>query len=190
MGFVKDMSKLDLNTLVGGRHLTMPVRLVRQGIMVKFDALIDSGANGYAFLDSNTLRHLNRFSEAQTRKLPNPIPIQGYNGSVGKNYVSFVSYFDLHVDKRIQRKTPFLILPLGNHPLILGRKWLQHNDVWLNCRLHRLKWPDDTPPSHNLARYIEIPHHELFAEKTISRKSQRDADRRDRLMDRQILANR
>ncbi|EDO04015.1 hypothetical protein SS1G_06497 [Sclerotinia sclerotiorum 1980 UF-70] len=180
--------RLDLRTLLGGPHITVPIMLVRDGIAVKFDALIDSGANGYAFMDPATVKHLDLLSKAKTRKLPKPLSVKGYDGTIGKYDISFVSYFDLHIDKRIQRKTPFLILPLGSHRIILGRQWLAYHDIWLNCRRRQFRWPESTPPSVSFSRYITIPRNSLPIQKTINRYHQYDADRRDRKFGKDIAA--
>ncbi|ESZ90499.1 hypothetical protein SBOR_9116 [Sclerotinia borealis F-4128] len=53
IGQIQDMSYLDLHTLIGGRYLSFPITLVKDGIALKTQGLIDSGANGYALIDQN-----------------------------------------------------------------------------------------------------------------------------------------
>jgi hypothetical protein len=47
-----------------------------------------------------------------------------------------------------------LILDLGSHNLILGRKWLAYHDIWLDVRNRRLLWPDQPRDSRPVTREI------------------------------------
>jgi hypothetical protein len=38
---------------------------------------------------------------------------------------------------------PMLIADLGQHDLILGRKWFAENKIWLNPGERELVWPED-----------------------------------------------
>jgi hypothetical protein len=41
---------------------------------------------------------------------------------------------------------PFLVTDFGSYTVILGRKWLAEQDVWLDIRNHRLVWPNERTP--------------------------------------------
>ena len=48
--------QLDLKQLLGGESFLFPCTLTRHGIGVKITALIDTGAEGHAFIDRNCAR--------------------------------------------------------------------------------------------------------------------------------------
>src|SRR5204863_4488924 len=66
-----------------------------------------------------------------------------------------------------QTNIPFCILDLGNHDIILGLKWMEYFDIWLNPRNRRLVWPDDesrlAPPSFH--REIRTHRQEIMQRK-------------------------
>ncbi|ESZ92702.1 hypothetical protein SBOR_6914 [Sclerotinia borealis F-4128] len=117
------------------------------------DFLPHSGANGYALIDQNLVKHLDYRTKPVTRKLPTPIPIKGYSGIVG-SHVSYVTYFTLIIDKRIQ-----------------------------HCRRQQLQWCADYPPTASYAKYFYIDPQTIHLRDTINRKHQQDAIRRDTAID-------
>ncbi|KAG5985888.1 hypothetical protein E4U52_000822, partial [Claviceps spartinae] len=46
---------------------------------------------------------------------------------------------------RSEAAVPFIELDLGEHDIILGRRWLAWNDVLPDARRHQLSWPDSRP---------------------------------------------
>lgn len=67
----------------------------------------------------------------------------------------------LSIDGRRQRDIPMLILDLGSHDIILGRKWFTHFDIWLDVRNQRLLWPRTHPSTPTFAREICMPRENL-----------------------------
>ena len=47
-----NLSKIDLSRLMGGRHFTLPCTVSKNGFGVPLTALADSGANGFAFINT------------------------------------------------------------------------------------------------------------------------------------------
>ena len=78
-----------------------------------------------------------RFLDVSPITLPTPCPVKGYDGKPGKPVTQILT-LHLAIDGRRQRDIPMLILDLGSHDLILGRKWFSHFDVWLDVRKRRL----------------------------------------------------
>ena len=51
------MRYLDVRKLLGGNSLTIPYTLTHNGLSYPIYALIDSRANGYAFIDASLLKN-------------------------------------------------------------------------------------------------------------------------------------
>ena len=178
------MSDVDLSRLVGGKGCSIPCTLFRNGYQVFTSALADSGANAFTLMDSQCAQKLSEFLNAPFEKLPNPIPIRGYNGQRGQPITS-VLRIHLRVDGRRQYNVPFLVADLGGYDIILGRKWLSYLNLQLDVRARRLIWPENLPPTpvfikeisvtmENLLRPIRNPAH------------QADADRRDKAFQKDV----
>jgi hypothetical protein len=89
------------------------------------------------------------------QRLPEPIYVKGYDGQSLKS-VTHVLRLHLIVDGRRLPDLPLLILDLGTHDLILGRKWFDHLNVLVNCRNRCLEWPLDLEPSYSAVQEIPI----------------------------------
>lgn len=171
------MRYLDVTQILGGDTMTSSCVLSKAGIGYRVSALIDTGANGYAFIDQSLLKLLTRMLVPFIQSLPHSIPIKGYNGISGQPITHFV-HLILTIDHRIQSFTPFLITNHGNNGIILGRKLLAQHGVLPDCTNKRLIWPSLYPPTYNCARQIMI---QLRDEPKINYRHQRAADRRDAL---------
>jgi len=174
------MRYLDLTKLLGGESLTTRVTLTKNGLAYKVSALLDSGANGYYFIDYSLLKSLSFFLHPLIQRLPTSIPIKGYNGASGTP-ITHYTLLNLTVDKRIQSFTPFLITHLGNHSVILGRTWLAEHQVLLDTARRRLIWPKDYLLTTSYSHTIEITD---LRKKQINTRHQHDADRRNAALDR------
>ena len=115
------MRNLDLTKLLGGDSLTTRVTLTSNGLSYKVSALLDTGANGYALIDSGLLKSLPPFFKISIRPLPSPFHVKTFNGSSGRSITRYAS-INMTVDKRLQTFTPFLVTNLGSHGIILGRQ--------------------------------------------------------------------
>ncbi|KAK6581620.1 hypothetical protein PZA11_006311 [Diplocarpon coronariae] len=176
------MRYLDLRNLLGGDSMTKRILLSKNGISYKVSALIDTGANGYALIDSALLKSLSSFLKPLIRILPVPFPVKGYNGSRGST-ITYYILLNLCIDQRIQSFTPFLITNLGNYRVILGRAWLEEHKVSINCASRKLTWPDSYPPTVSFAKNIEITNTKW---QNLDQYHQRNATRRDTVLERSL----
>jgi hypothetical protein len=71
-----------------------------------------------------------------------------------------------------------LILDLGSHDLILGRKWLSYHDIWLDVRNRRLLWPDQPRENYLETREILTTRERLWPQQ-IDPQHQADVVQRD-----------
>ncbi len=122
---------------MGGKHFTVPCTISRNGYGIDLDALVDTGANGFAFIDTACAIDIARFLSVKATRLERPIDVKGFDGKPGKT-VTHILVLHLSIDGRRQADLPFCILDLGNHDVILGLKWMEYFNIWLNPRCRRL----------------------------------------------------
>ena len=92
---------------------------------VNVHAMLDSGCQGYAFLDQNWARDHNvPFYPARR-----PFQLYGFDGDEKEDaFVRYYTRIDLRIGGHVQRDVPFYITPLAHYPIILGHAWLiKHN---------------------------------------------------------------
>jgi hypothetical protein len=95
--------------------------LSTNGTSVASRALIDSGANGFIFVNTLFAIDLARSFNITTAWLPSPIQVKGYNGRPRKPVTYYIQLY-LTVNQRRQYNMPLLILDSGSHDIIIGRK--------------------------------------------------------------------
>ncbi|KAK1773006.1 hypothetical protein QBC45DRAFT_133911, partial [Copromyces sp. CBS 386.78] len=145
------------------------------------DALIDTGANGYLFVSR-------RFAEIlKKRLLIEPIydfPARGVSDYQGKTSqkIDEVIKASLRISSRTTVPDFFIVINM-NHDLIIGRKWLDLHDVWIDCKNRRVLFPPEWKPDPDWMRNssLEVSHGPGLQ----NPEYQRDADRRDLLIDRE-----
>jgi transposase InsO family protein len=119
-----------------------------------------------------------KFLDVSPISLSHPCPVKGYDGRPGKP-ISEVLMLHLEVDGHRQKNIPFLILDLGNYDLILGRKWFEKFDIWLDPRNKRLLWPREQSSDSNFTKEICTPRENLRITAILPR-HQADVEKRDR----------
>ena len=72
-----------------------------------------------------------------------------------------------------------LILDLGSHDIILGRKWFTQFDIWLDVRNQKLLWPRTHLTEPTFAKEICTPRENLQITAILPR-HQADVEKRDR----------
>jgi hypothetical protein len=140
---------------MGGPHLTIPCSLSNNGYSVKLKALADSRANGFVFIDTLCASDIAKFLGVKAQKLPQPVKVKGYDGRAGNAITHFLR-LHLTINGRRQYNLPLLILDLGSHDLILGRKWLKHFCILVDAAAGCLRWPADIGPSYSAIKEIKV----------------------------------
>ena len=176
------MRFLDLTKLMGGDSMSLSCAISKNGYSYQTRALIDSGANGLAFIDTTLLTLLFPMFKPRFIALETPIEVKSYNGTRGSAITHFV-YLNLTVDYRQQSYLPFMITDLGSYSVILGRIWLAETRAKLDCFNRCLEWPLERPPTLSLSKNIELTRQSLRRPK-IDRLRQKDAEERDIRLDR------
>ena len=106
--------------------------------------MVDTGANGYTFINQKTVRIAWKLLNLTRTELPKPIPVTGFDDNQ-KHQLTHVTKAHLCINRRNESEVPFLELDIGAHNIILGWKWLAVNDILVNYRRRRLIWPKDRP---------------------------------------------
>jgi len=147
--------------LIGGRAFTVSCNLSSNGKTVtQLFALPDTGANGFAFMDTRCAVTTAKFLGLPFERLKKPIAIKGYDGHRGKAVTHYLRC-TLAIDNRRLVRVPFLVLDLGNHDLILGALWFAHFDVMPDLRRRRLRWPENLPPYPYFAKELKRSYTDL-----------------------------
>jgi hypothetical protein len=162
---------------MGGKHLTLPCTLSKNGYAVNIKALGDTRANGFSFIDTRFAVDLAKFLNVKAQRLPFTIPIKGYDGKQG-NAISHIIRFHFTINGRRQYHHPFLILDLGNHDVILGREWFASFNVLVDCANRCLQWPANQPPSYSVLKEIPVLRSSLVLSPP-TKEHQEDAQARD-----------
>ena len=145
---------------MGGPQFTVPCSLSMNGYTVALRTLLDSGANGLAFVDTRCANDLAKFLNLIPTPLPEPIPVKGYD-SKSRATVTHILRAHLTIDGRRQYNLPLLILDLGSHDLILGRKWFDYFRILLDVHNRRLHWPVEIPPTYSAVREIKLTRDDI-----------------------------
>ena len=174
-----------MQKLLGGEQdsFTLGVQVAGNGVSIAINALIDTGANGYVFLNTALAIRLAQFFGVGTLPLIQDCPVRGYDGRMGEP-ITHAIVLGLRVDGRKLADTPMLIADLGKHDIILGKAWLAENKVLPDCTSNRLLWPDELPPWKEVANQLvwTLPKTILRRGDRMSVNHQRDADQRDKLL--------
>ena len=134
--------EIDLSKLLGGQGFHVDSQLAYNGLSFPVTTLADTGANGYLFIDTKKAIELARFYNIPTEPLKQPAKTRGFSGSAGPQITHAIK-LHLIVGGRRFLDQPFLILNLGQHEAIIGRRWFDEHDVWLDVRNRRLVWPHE-----------------------------------------------
>jgi hypothetical protein len=166
-----------LSQLLGGEHFTVPCKIAYNGYAIQTSGLADSGANGFVFINTRLAHDLMKFLNVTPTRLATPCTVKGYDGRPGKP-VSEILILHLEIDGRRQKNIPMLILDLGSHDIILGRKWFTQFDIWLDVRNQRLLWPRMRLSTPTFAKEICTPRENLQVTAILPR-HQADVEKRD-----------
>ena len=92
-----DLQEIDLSSLIGGLSLTFACTLHKNRIAVQVQALSDTGACRYVFLDSSFASDLCCVFGLKPQRLPNAVCLKGYDSKKGST-ISYYLSFNLEVD--------------------------------------------------------------------------------------------
>jgi predicted aspartyl protease len=179
--------ELDLSQLLGGKSFTVPSQIASNGYSVSLSSLVDSGANGYLFIDTQRAIEAAKFLGVPVYPLPKHCGTKGFDGRPGVP-IAHAIILHLWVDGRRFLRAPMLITDLGQYDMIIGRNWLAKHDVWLNMKDQRLIWPEQRSLLEEVqSKQMTVVPKEILKRPTPQEAThhQEDADRLDRLIEKQ-----
>ena len=150
---------------MGGSPLTVPCTLTKNGIGIDIDILADTGANGFAFIDTTLANQLCEGLGLKLTPLARTIRAKGYNGCNGQAASHYLN-INLIVEGRHQYNIPFIVLNLGAHEVILGHMWFEYFWVNLDVAGRKLIWPLKNTPTPLFMQIIWIAHKGLVHQTT------------------------
>jgi hypothetical protein len=169
---------------MGGKAFTMDCTITTNGYGTPTAALIDSGANGFSFINTLLAYDIAKFHGLKVSKLPRPIRVKGYDNKVATSATRYIR-FGLLLDHRKFVNMPFVILDIGNHDVILGKTFFEYYNTKLDVKGRKLLWPPTLLPSMSVLR-PRIIARELLLPQDISdatkQQYQTDIERRDKLL--------
>jgi hypothetical protein len=163
--------------LLGGTAFTIACTVSNNGLGIRTSSLVDTRANGHTFIDTKFVKTVEHFLGVSPVPLQTPCKVRGFDGQQTTPITHSIE-LALMVDGR-RIRTPMLIVELGEHDMILGRKWFVGTGVLIDCKNRRLIWPDSQPQAKKWGRILTTTK-KILETTGASSQHQQDADRRDR----------
>ncbi len=110
---------MDTARVLGGKSLRIPVLLSYNGIAVKVNALLDSGADGYLYLNRSIAPKVRAAIGAPQDQLTRAADLKGYRTD-DSDKVTTVLQAHLTIDGIKLLNEPFVEADLGNNEVIIG----------------------------------------------------------------------
>ena len=169
---------------MGGDSLTIACTLRKDAMQTtEIQALCDTGASGYVFLNTRLASDLCRHFGLKLQQLPHPIYPKGYDGKKGSPITQYLTFI-IEIDGRRTYDLPMLVIGLDSHDIIIGRNFFYDLRICIDVFHRRLRWPKESPPNHRYSRTLATYTREGIRSVPIDRQAQQDMFRRDRLIDR------
>ena len=103
----------------------------------RLETLIDTGATDYAFIDREIAQLVCNMLSMKPVPLLKPKPLTGFDGRHAPP-ITHAIYPKLTIELHSELTAPLLITDLGNHPIILGKPWMNRHEVILNMAYDKL----------------------------------------------------
>lgn len=142
--------------------------------IVSLNALVDTGATGYAFIDKEAARRVCKRLKISPFTLKRPKPLKGFDGKLSEPITQSINP-TLQVQGHSELTAPMLITTLGQYEVILGKPWLQKHAVWVHPVTNELLF---TPKycDHVGADYSKVPPLPPFLHDSVADKLLEDKD--------------
>lgn len=134
-----------LAPLIGGVPLLGICTVANNGFSFHTSALLDSGANGSLFIDTTLATFLIDKMGCEWRDDFEPHPIGTFESGTAQ-YINKLVKAQFRIQGFLFHDQWMMVMRM-RHPLILGRKFLDYNDILLDCRRRRLLMPPEMLPA-------------------------------------------
>src|SRR4051794_15024294 len=169
---------MDLSSLLGGKQFLVSCSLSSNGFGITLHSLVDSGANGFLFINRPLAHRLSKALSQPLRRLPYSVPVRGFKSDISTTVTHYIR-LHLTIDGRRFYNCPFIIVDLGPQDLILGDKWLARFKLHTDSANRRILWPKTHPPASSFAREIMLPYESREIQRSVDT-YESDMNRRDR----------
>ena len=127
--------------MLKGDSFTFLCTISSNRLRIKTRTLIDTRANGYAFINTEFAALVTRFFNTKTQQLLILYNIRGFDSKIAQLITDYIE-LTLLIDRR-QIKVLMLVIRLRGQDIILGRKWAAKTGVLINCKNRQLIWLED-----------------------------------------------
>lgn len=134
-----------LSRILGGTPFTGTCTIVNNGLsLTTTSALIDTGASGYLFVNLKFARRLVKY--LQPRQITDflPSPVGGFSGKP-EQLVDVALIATIRLKGRTELSAPLMVLDM-KHDMIIGQRWLEHHDIFIDCKRRELIFPPEWGP--------------------------------------------
>ena len=162
--------------MFGGKHFRVSTVLCSKGYGVSLQSLVDTGAQGFLFLNSAIARTISSSLQVPIRRLPFKITVKGFQDQVQTRVNQYIR-LHLSIDGRKIYNCPFVIMDLGSQDCIIGIKWLRRFQLQLDTVRNRIVWPAKYPATYDPAPPILVQ----LKQPTVDTEVEKDIERRNAL---------
>jgi transposase InsO family protein len=116
--------------------MILPARLLLvDGTTVPAPAMLDSGAEGKAFIDQSWAETHN----LKMHRLTHPITIEVFDGRPAESgQITHYVRTGMRIQDHLQRNMMFYVTQLGSYPIVLGMPWLRQHDPLVSFGGHNM----------------------------------------------------
>lgn len=161
---------------------TTKVQIQVNGLGFPTTALCDTGADARLLVSPMVAARAQRSLHARVMKLKEHIRLRDFRRQAA-GIVTVKMIASLEIDGRRFPNETFWVAETG-YDVFIGQYWLAEKNVLMWPRERQLIWPDDIPALAKFVPAIELPPPCGLSD-YVEPKVQEDADRRDRILDRQ-----
>lgn len=122
-----------------GSHMILPCAIKTTKGRLPTTALVDSGANGIAFIDQS-FAHTNRLTLEPLRKARRLEVVDGRQSVAGK--ITHLTRLPLEIRSH-KEILPCFVTKLGQQPIVLGIPWLQRHDATISWKDNTISFASD-----------------------------------------------
>jgi hypothetical protein len=136
---VFDLQQIDLSSLMASNSFTLActLRTDSNGIAVQVEALGNTGASGYVFIDSKFATNLCRSLGVKPKRLLYTIYPKRFNGKKGSLISQYLS-LNIEINSCRIPYIPMLIVELGSYDIIIGRNFFDYFHILIDVHDRRL----------------------------------------------------
>jgi hypothetical protein len=116
-----DFLEVDLNQLISGPQFIVFYLLSMNRYSITLRFFFNTGANGFAFVNTRYATNITNFFDLEFAPLPAPIPVKGYNSKSRANITQILRIYFI-INRRRLFNLLLLILDLGFYNIILEYK--------------------------------------------------------------------